>query len=169
MKKPEIKTFMFHDDGVIPNNRELPVVLYPGALADSADGTEAAFNRNGWRNSWTNGVFPYHHYHSNAHEVLGVVRGSAVVRLGGERGETVELHKGDVVVLPAGTGHKRLSASDNFLIAGAYPRGMSYNVCTGAAGERPRVLEEIRRVPLPDSDPVFGVDGPLLRLWTSLH
>ncbi|MBW7458589.1 hypothetical protein K0U00_31555, partial [Paenibacillus sepulcri] len=101
MKLPEIRTYLFQDDGTIPNNRVLPVVLYPGALKDQAAQTENLFNRHHWLNSWTNGVFPYHHYHSNAHEVLGVIRGSITLQLGGGQGEHVELNAGDVVVLPA--------------------------------------------------------------------
>ncbi|GGD90160.1 cupin domain-containing protein [Paenibacillus nasutitermitis] len=167
-KPPELRTFLFQDDGTIPNNRNLPVVLYPGALKGQADHTESLFNRHSWRNSWTNGVFPYHHYHSNAHEVLGVIRGSVTLQLGGEQGKQVELHAGDVVVLPAGTGHKRLGSSGDFQIVGAYPGGMDYNVRTGEAGERPQVLQEIDQVPLPDADPVFGESGPLLRLWKGL-
>ncbi|WP_274648572.1 cupin domain-containing protein [Paenibacillus humicola] len=166
MRQTEAKIWRFQDDGTIPNSG-LPVVLYPGALTEEAESIERIFNLNNWRNSWTNGIYSFHHYHSDAHEVLGIVRGYAVVQLGGERGETVKLQKGDVVILPAGTGHKRLSASGDLLVAGAYPDGMSCNLRKGAEGERPRALEEIRAVPLPSTDPVYGRNGPLMRLWTT--
>ncbi|AJY74662.1 cupin domain-containing protein [Paenibacillus beijingensis] len=162
---PEIRTYRFEDDDVIPNNPQLPVVVYIGAMAERPGEMESVFNRNNWRNSWINGVFGYHHYHSNAHEVLGVVSGSAVLQLGGDEGEKIGVHGGDVLVLPAGTGHKRLTSSVDFSVAGAYPDGMDYNLNTGAAGERPRALEEIARVPLPETDPLYGEDGPLLNIW----
>ncbi len=170
MMKPSpscsIHTRLFTDDGTIPNHPTLPVVIYSGAFPASPDAMEDVFNRNGWLNSWTNGVFDYHHYHSNAHEVLGVISSEVTLRLGGEQGETVTLRAGDVVVLPAGTGHRRLDASSDFRIVGAYPQGMSYNVRTGAPGEHEQALKEIPHVPVPDTDPVFGEQGPLLEHWS---
>lgn len=165
MKNVDVRTLFFKDDGTIPNNPKLPVLLYSAALSDRAQEIEDIFNRNGWLNSWKNGVFSYHHYHSNSHEVLGVISGSAVIQLGGEQGTEIKLHAGDVVVLPAGTGHKKTSSSDDFLIAGAYPGGMEYNTRRGDERDRPQALEEINNVPLPTSDPVFGTDGPLIREW----
>ncbi|WP_322925228.1 cupin domain-containing protein [Paenibacillus campi] len=169
MMKPSpscsIHTYSFTDDGKIPNHSILPVILYSGALAETPDTMEALFNYNGWRNSWTNGVFDYHHYHSNAHEVLGVISGTVTLQLGGEHGDIVTLHTGDIIVLPAGTGHCRLEASANFRIVGAYPQGMSYNVRTGKPGEHEQALKEIPHVPVPATDPVFGEYGPLLEHW----
>lgn len=164
--RPCVRTFSFRDDGSIPNHPRLPVLLYPRAVSEPGR-MELLFASNGWGNTWTNGVFSYHHYHSNAHEALGVARGSARLRLGGEQGDTVEVRAGDVIVLPAGIGHKKLQASADFLISGGYPGGMDYNIRTGGPDERPRVLEEIQLVPMPASDPVYGREGPLLTLWGS--
>ncbi|MFS0840253.1 cupin domain-containing protein [Paenibacillus sp. 1P03SA] len=160
-----VKTWFFKEDGGIPNHPRLPVLLYKGAFSDNTERTEKLFNRHNWLNSWTNGVFDYHHYHSNAHEVLGVISGSAVVLLGGEHGEQIELKTGDVVVLPAGTGHKKLSASSDFKIVGAYPDGMEPDLHKESESVTPASREKIGSVPVPDTDPVFGEDGPLLRLW----
>lgn len=157
--------FRFEDDGTIPNNPDLPVVLYPGAFSGEPDRIEQAFQQHGWGNTWQGGVFGYHHYHSNTHEALGVVSGSARLQLGGENGEEVEVAAGDVCVLPAGTGHKRLSASEDFRIVGAYPGGVEYNLKTGEPDERPYVLEDIQNTPLPKTDPVYGHEGPLLSGW----
>ncbi len=115
-----------------------------------------------------NGVFPYHHYHSTSHEVLCVIRGSASIAFGGPEGEVVEVEAGDVVVIPAGVGHKNEGSSGDFSVVGAYPRGQeSYDLRTGEAGERPEVLENIRSVPLPEADPLFGEGGPLLWRWSA--
>jgi uncharacterized protein YjlB len=165
MSVPIVRMYHFKDDGVMPNHPFLPVILYVGALRGRADRAEAIFNEHNWRNSWIGGVFPYHHYHSNAHEVLGVISGSAVLQLGGEQGEQIVLEAGDVVILPAGTAHKRLSASPDFSVAGAYPDGMDYNMRTGKDGERTIALDEIRSVPVPAADPVYGGEGPLIELW----
>ncbi|QGQ99643.1 hypothetical protein EHS13_34660 [Paenibacillus psychroresistens] len=165
MKGLEVRSYYYEDDGKIPNNVDLPALLYVGALKEKPEQTEKIFNSHNWRNSWTNGVFRYHHYHSNVHEVLGSIRGSATLQLGGEQGDQVVVEAGDVLVLPAGTGHKRLSASSDFQVVGAYPEGMDYNLRRGLADERPEVLEEIRQVPLPLLDPIYGENGPLVEKW----
>lgn len=161
----------FQDDGRIPNNPSLPLLLYERALdsegaADLAAEAEQLFARNGWGGAWRNGIFPFAHYHSNAHEVLAICRGRARVRFGGDAGQVVEVAAGDVVVIPAGVGHHNLGASADFLVVGAYPAGQEdYDLCRGEPGERPRVLENIRRVPLPEGDPVAGPEGPLIQHW----
>ncbi|SDW90052.1 cupin domain-containing protein [Paenibacillus sp. PDC88] len=163
MAQTEFKTraYRFEDDGIIPNHPNLPVLLYPGVLRGREQETEALFNSHNWQNTWTGGVFPYHHYHSNTHEVLGVISGSVKLQLGGEQGIVVTAAAGDVIVLPAGTGHKRIEASSDFQVVGGYPDAIEYDTYTGEAGERPKVLQDIKQVPLPDQDPVFGKSGPL--------
>ncbi|MCM3170125.1 cupin domain-containing protein [Peribacillus frigoritolerans] len=165
MNSNEVQAYWFEDDGIIPNNPTLPILLYPGALTEQAELTEEIFNKNNWRNSWINGVFDFHHYHSNAHEVLGVLQGNAIVQLGGEKGKSVEIKTGDVLILPAGTGHKRLASSNDFKIVGAYPEGKEYNLKTENAEDRLQSLEDIPKVTLPETDPVFGDHGPLLSEW----
>jgi uncharacterized protein YjlB len=171
MARQKSLTFSFTDDGAVPNN-PLPVLLYKHALALGADPEgelEALFARNGWgRDQWRDGIFPFTHYHSMIHETLGMARGRATVRLGGDKGETVEFEPGDVVVLPAGTGHRRLSPSPDLVVIGAYPPEGTYNLCRGDnPNDRDKALTTIPRVPLPQSDPVGGKDGALPRLWAS--
>ena len=168
---PQVETHIFDDDGSIPNNPELPLLVYGGALS-GADDLESAFramlSENGWGGAWRDGVFPYHHYHSISHEVLGVVGGSARLTFGGASGVTMEVEVGDVVVIPAGVGHKNEGSGAGFSVVGAYPRGQeSYDLRTGEEGERPEVLENIRNVALPEQDPVFGEEGPLMHHWHS--
>ncbi len=101
-------TFVFADDGLIPNNC-LPLIVRRGAItqdkSDPAKAFEHTFAANGWTGAWRDGIYDYRHYHSTAHEVLGVASGSATVRFGGEGGEIVGLTAGDVVVIPAGVDH----------------------------------------------------------------
>ena len=164
---PKVETYRFADDGTVPNNR-LPLVVYRGALPDSGDrasACEAMFARNGWPDAWRNGIYAHHHYHSMAHEALGIARGSARVRLGGEHGQTVEVGTGDVVVIPAGVAHKREAASGDLLVIGAYPRGQSPDMCRADPARHDPALAAIARVPLPEADPVTGGAGPLLDCW----
>ncbi|MEW6637254.1 MAG: cupin domain-containing protein [Actinomycetota bacterium] len=164
---PEVREHRFDDDGRIPNNPRLPLLIYAGVLhePDDPSACESLFRENGWGGFWRDGVFSYHHYHSTAHEALGVVGGSARLALGGEGGIVVEVGAGDVVVIPAGVGHRNLGSSPDFLVVGAYPRGQSWDLRTGEPDERPEVLENIRNVSLPESDPVFGAGGPLIARW----
>ena len=164
----DVETYRFRDDGTVPNNPALPLVLYRRALPESSDRASACermFDRNGWPDAWRNGIYAHHHYHSTAHEVLGIAAGSARVRLGGESGQTVELRAGDVVVIPAGVAHKRESASPDLLVIGAYPRGQRPDICGAEPSAHDKAAENIRAVPLPSADPVTGGDGPLLRRW----
>lgn len=163
---------MFKDDGKVPNNTALPVLVYKDALdvgtkRDPASAIEKLFTANGWdRDQWRDGIYPFVHYHSMIHEALGIALGHARVQLGGHSGEVFELAAGDVVVLPAGTGHQRLSASDDFLVIGAYPPEGTYNLCRGDnPAEHDKALMTIPKVPLPESDPVSGKDGALPKLW----
>src|SRR5215211_2153180 len=76
--------FWFGDDVLIPNNAELPFVFYRSPVRltagfDPAALFEELFARNGWADSWRNGIYDYVHYHSRIHEVLGVARGRARV------------------------------------------------------------------------------------------
>ena len=160
--------FVFEDDGLIPNNT-LPLVVRQGAVTPDADDPPKSFERvfakNGWTNSWRDGVFDYHHYHSNAHEVLGVATGSATIRFGGESGETFGVSAGDVVVIPAGVGHACIKASEDFLCIGAYEGGRDYDILRGNPNEIAAARRRIAEVPLPGADPVDGESGPLMKLW----
>lgn len=164
----EVQSAVLPDDGAFPNNA-LPILLYKQAIeppgSDPAAAFERTFEANGWGGAWRNGIYDYHHYHSTAHEVLGIARGRVTVHLGGPNGKVFDLEAGDVAVLPAGVSHKNLDASDDLLVVGAYPAGQEPDMNYGRPGERPRADEKIARVPPPEADPVFGRDGPLIVRW----
>ena len=66
---PTIEDYLFADDGVVPNNPRLPLIVYRGALetgGDAAASCVTLFDRNGWTGAWKNGVYAHHHYHSSA-------------------------------------------------------------------------------------------------------
>jgi len=167
-KQAEPLSIVFADDGLVPNNR-MPFLVYRGAIEldrdDPAASIEHVFGANGWGGMWRNGVYDYLHYHATVHEALGVASGTARVRFGGDEGQELELSPGDVAILPAGTGHQCISASDDFCVVGAYPPGPKMQITRPTQENYVKALQTIPLVPLPTTDPVRGADGPLIRLW----
>ncbi len=165
MHEPE--TFLFDDDGAIPNSR-LPVLVYRAALPADPAAIEQRFAAHRWPPAWRDGVHPFHHFHANTHEALGVARGQATVLFGGPGGQTLTVSAGDIVIVPAGVGHRAMSHSPDLIIVGAYPdnapRPDQYR---GDPAEHAAVVSKIAAVPSPAADPVMGGDGPLCRLWGS--
>jgi uncharacterized protein YjlB len=170
LRRPKRGMFRFRDDGKVPNHPQWPVVVYWRVVQlphsfDPAAVMEELFESNGWGDSWRNGIYDYLHYHSRIHEALGIARGTAKVRLGGDRGRTFKLSAGDVVILPAGTGHQCLSASGDFLVVGAYPSSGIYDECRPTAEAHRSSVKSVEKVKRPRKDPVFGAKGPLLKIW----
>src|SRR5579859_7367569 len=167
-RKPNLHRFK--DDGETPNNPVLPVIHYRGAVKldsewDPAAIFEVLFGHHRWVDGWRDGVYDFLHFHSKSHEVLGIARGAVCVRFGGVRGRKLALRAGDVVVLPAGTGHCRVAASDDLLVVGAYPDGSDYDEPKPSEIEPKIAHANIARVPPPPRDPVYGSQGPLRRVW----
>jgi len=158
------------DDGIFPNNACLPLLVYRQAVTlprhDPAALFETRFAAHRWGSAWRNGIYGIHHYHSTAHEVLGVYCGHATVLFGGQQGVELSVQAGDVIIIPAGVAHKNVGSSRDFGVVGAYPRGQDWDVCYGRAGERPRTDHNIVRVPMPQADPVYGPHGPLAGYWS---
>ena len=163
-------TLTFADDGSIPNNPTLPLVLHRGAIdlsgaPDPERLIERTFAANGWGDMWRNGIFPYVHYHSIVHEALGVARGRAKVRFGGVNGREIEIAPGDVAILPAGTGHQCLFGTRDLSVVGAYPPAQTMEITRPTSDNHAKALKTIPCVAVPATDPVMGEDGPLVRLW----
>jgi uncharacterized protein YjlB len=165
----QVETFLLQDDGRVPNNPDLALVLYRNAIAPNTATADVIrmFARNGWRGAWINGIFPYHHYHARAHEVLANVGTAVEVQFGGEHGPVVNFGPGDIVVIPAGGGHCRLSGRGGLAIVGAYPAGQEDWDLKRAdnPGDYRAAKCEIARVELPARDPVTGERAPLGEIW----
>jgi uncharacterized protein YjlB len=167
-RKPSVSRFA--DDGLVPNHPRFGFIHYRGAVAfrgasDPAAVLERLFEMNGWSGAWRNGIYDYIHYHPRTHEVLGVARGRARVRFGGAKGKAIPVKAGDVLILPAGTGHQALEASEDLLVVGAYPAAGKYDEFKASEKEHERAVRLVARVPVPRKDPVYGPDGPLRKLW----
>lgn len=163
----EPRAELLEPSGEFPNSK-YPALVYQRVLptgSNLAAGFEALFERNGWPGAWRNGLYRTHHYHSTAHEALGVYRGHVSVRLGGPAGPLITLAAGDVAILPAGVAHKNESQSEDFAVVGAYARGTSPDMNYGKPGERAAAARNIARLARPDADPVTGAAGALTRLW----
>jgi len=162
--------YLLKEDGDFPNNNELQVIVYQQVFVAEPTVDPAAiedlFTENDWVNSWRNGLFAEHHYHSCAHEVLGIYSGWVKAQLGGPQGKMIVAGAGDVIVLPAGVSHKNIEQSPDFRVVGAYPLGQQCDMKYGRAGERPGVDDTIQNTPIPPKDPVFGnTGGAITELW----
>ena len=166
MKNPE--TYYISDNGIFPGNR-LPVLHYKNALKlpflFAARYVKTLFDKHDWTNTWRDGVYTYHHYHSNTHEAMAVIKGETALLLGGENGRQVALRKGDIIVIPAGVAHKNLGEMKDIICVGGYPEGRDFDMNYGGAGERPQTDWNIEALPLPSTGPLAGREDPLIQLW----
>ena len=168
-EKLEPAAIVFADDGLVPNN-PMPFLVYKAAVDVSSrpeETIERLFGGNGWGAMWRNGVYDFLHYHATVHEVLGIASGNARVQFGCERGRALEISAGDVAILPAGTGHQLISASDDFCVVGAYPPGPPMDLVRPTPEAHAKAMKTIPLVAVPRTDPVMGANGPLVRLWTA--
>jgi len=167
-KKYSLSHFYLRDNGIFPNST-LPVLHYSHVLDlplfFPAKSVEALFKENNWSNFQVSGVFKYHHYHSVTHEVMAVLKGETELVLGGDGGIHLKIKKGDVLIIPAGVAHKNLGDQNQVKCLLAYPEGKNYDMKYGEPGERPKTDNNIKLVPMPTYDPVFGAEGALFNFW----
>ena len=165
---PEVSSHLLLENGSFPNNGRLPLLVFKQVFEKNRvtpERFEQLFTSNLWPAAWRNGIFSFHHYHSMAHEVLGVYRGWVEACFGGPDGLILRAEAGDVIIIPAGVSHCNKGQSPDFRVVGAYPQGQNWDMKYGKDGERPAVDQVISTVPLPAADPVAGKDGPLKTLW----
>jgi uncharacterized protein YjlB len=164
------ESYFLPDGDWCPNSPRLPLLIYQSALRERgeelAEALEKTFAANGWPPAWRYTIFDYPHYHSTTHEVIGVFRGKAEVRLGDEAGFTAKLSPGDVVIIPAGVSHQRISATDDFQGVGAYPEGFQPDEQRPENNDLEASVHRIAKVPVPPKDPLLGPGGPLIKLWS---
>jgi uncharacterized protein YjlB len=134
---------------------------------DPAAQFEVLFASNNWTGSWRDSMYRFNHFHTRSHEVLGFARGRILSLFGGSRGKELELVAGDVVIIPAGVGHKCVNASTDILIVGAYPDNGKYDEPRPGEIAHKKAIASITQVMRPTLDPVFGKGGPLLDAWPS--
>lgn len=167
---PHILHFTLKRNKNFPNSK-YPVLIYRKAINlpfqknKAAKITQDIFLQHGWSNCWKNGIYDFHHYHSTTHECMAICMGSATIILGGPNGKRIKLMKGDIIILPAGVGHKCSSFSKDFLCVGAYPEGKNYDTNIGTAKEYKEAMPKIKALSLPMHDPLFGKEGFLRSYW----
>jgi len=153
-------------------NSKLPVIVYrdvlPGTFLRRVR-TGRILARNGWTNVVVRGIATNLHYHSNNHVVIGVLRGSTDIALGGYRGHLVGVGEGDIVIIPAGVAYKSLGSEHMAACMMAWPGGVEGDVNVGAPGERPAADMRIASVVNPVFDPVYGLDGAVSQVWKEIR
>ncbi|MBE7184942.1 MAG: cupin domain-containing protein [Methylobacterium mesophilicum] len=160
----EVQTFTFGPENGIPNS-DLPLLFAKGAVRSESGDATTLLEENGWAGIWVFTVYPFWHFHTKGHEVLIGVQGTALIGFGGERGIEVEMKPGDLALIPAGVGHKRLCGDNGFQVAGGYPPGQSGNIVRPGELGANEIEQELAALTLPQTDPLTGQAGGLLNLW----
>lgn len=169
---PETKVLRYRmkQNKYFPNST-FPILIYKEAIQlpffkkNAATVAKNILFKNNWKNSWVNGIYNFHHFHSLVHECIIVLSGKVSVIFGGPGGRRIKLNRNDVVIIPAGVAHKCIDASLNFSCLGAYPEGKDFDIKTGIVSEFEYAIKNIKRVPVPKLDPVFGTHGFIKRYW----
>lgn len=164
------ETVVLRENKPFPNN-SLPVIYYPGALkslteaSNRGEKVKAYLEKNGYSNGWINGILSHHHFHSNTHEVLVCLSGTATVQLGGPGAGMYSFEKGDLLLLPAGTAHKCIKATEDFQIVGAYPGGKRPDMQNGNIQKYEELKTRISQVSKPKYGPLEKNSGAIFDYW----
>jgi len=164
----EIIDDVISSNDLFPNNSRYPLLIYRQTFTfrnEPAQDIQQFLHQNGWINSWVDGIYDYHHYHSNTHETLVIIQGNCQLQAGGEKGRIYYVSQGDVIIIPAGVSHKNMDSSYDFKCIGAYPVQIDYDMNYGKEEEHPQVDINIKKVGLPEYDPVFGKEGLIFSYW----
>ncbi|KAH6692482.1 cupin domain protein [Plectosphaerella plurivora] len=152
-----------------PNNR-LPVLHYRGVLPwPLSEASVVEFlTANKWEHRGTWGHIDLRHFHPNSHECYGIFQGTSTLLIGQiEAGNGAKIHvaAGDVIVLPAGTAHSSLESSSDYRYIGVYPQGCPRWRNEFGKNDPDSFRDVIDQVGMPEADPVYGENGPLMQLW----
>ncbi|KAF4124785.1 Cupin [Geosmithia morbida] len=156
--------------GLIPNTslQDKPLLIYHSAFAGSpsAEKIESHLRSLGVvEPQWQYSMYSTTHFHSTTHEVLCVSAGRARLCFGGEENDgrvEVDVSPGDVIVVPAGVGHRLLREEGGgaFQMVGCYPVGnQQWDMCYGNPSEKSKI-DGIASLPWFKRDPVYGAHGP---------
>lgn len=121
------ETYLLKPNQHAPNSH-MPVLIYRQCLPLPLSEEKAAtfFASHAWEKRGAWGHIPQRHFHPNSHECYGVVSGESTLLVGCGHNDTdggteIEVSAGDVVVLPAGTGHCNLQSTLDYRYIGVYP------------------------------------------------
>lgn len=163
----KIEKHFFEGNGRVPNSR-LPLLIYRNVIRWDVPTMEAVMRQNKWMPCWHahDGMWPRHHFHTEAHEFICVTKGVHTGKFGGHDGIETQMNAGDVVVIPAGVGHRGLQISDDLDLTGGFHEGFCVvDFRMGFPDEYHDLCRKAREIPILDYDPFFGVNGPLARIW----
>ncbi|OCK77354.1 hypothetical protein K432DRAFT_428070 [Lepidopterella palustris CBS 459.81] len=172
---PTPEVYYFSPTSHVPNS-VLPVLIYRKVLPahPTAVSTRDALEKNLWLQGGVFKTYRTHHFHSVTHECYAVFKGSSRLLLGRgplddtEGGVEVDVSVGDIIVLPAGVSHCSVDSEGEYEYLGLYPEGSpkwDNNFCKADAGETAEKARNACSVPIPQYDPVYGKDGPLVGIW----
>jgi uncharacterized protein YjlB len=167
MPEEVVHQLILADAPSFPNNPHYPVLIYKNVFSspEEPEAIQECLKQNGWRHSWVDSIYDFHHYHSNTHETLVIIAGSCLVQIGGGNGSSFIVNRGDVLILPAGVAHKSLNKSSDFSCIGAYPSDVGSDMNYGETSEFSKAVKRIQQVGLPEMDPVYGKNGILFQYW----
>ncbi|KAL1887488.1 hypothetical protein Sste5346_010187 [Sporothrix stenoceras] len=169
----EPETYYLEQNKHAPNN-PYPVLVYRQCLPlpVSEEKATAFLESHAWERKGAWGHIGQRHFHPNVHECYGVVKGDSTMLVGcgnddESGGQEIEVSVGDVIVLPAGTGHCNLQSTKDYFYVGVYPQGSPQwrNELGKGDVNHNEMRKYINAVPLPIEDPVNGPDGPLFTAW----
>ncbi|KAF2649028.1 hypothetical protein K491DRAFT_611615 [Lophiostoma macrostomum CBS 122681] len=152
---------------LLPNNPPPahPLFVYHSAFPSSTppSSIENHVPQNDLYPQWRYTMYSQSHYHSTTHEFLAVFSGRARLLFGGEQNPgkvEIEVGAGDAILVPAGVSHRLTeNLESGFQMVGSYPKGCSWDMCYGKAGEEQKA-QAVKDVKWLEKDPLYGTDGP---------
>lgn len=153
---------LVENDDFPPQSRK-DIIVYRNAVdpddADCAAKFEALFAENGWHLEWRGRISDTGHFHSRAHEVIAIVKESAILAFGGGKGKRVVLDVGDAVLVPPGLLHRQADAwAGGVEAVGAIPEGVEWDLRREPPPNEPD--GGTTPVDRPWCDPILGTRGP---------